>query len=168
MIEHNEWADLSMAYDQPTPMRWPSRVQAAPAWLTDTLSKGEVMGEYDIFTNGLFDKELEPVAFLLDHEVKTISGAALVLAGTGQNWMNVPIITVRIQNDERVVAISAFPLELIVIVAGLRIASKRPGLLKIVTDCEAALKLLSSPEKLNYWSNKANVADQSGHCTQRW
>jgi hypothetical protein len=43
-------------------------------------------------------------------------------------------------------------------VAGLRIASKRPGLRKIVTDCEAALKLLSSPEKLNYWSNKANVA----------
>ena len=42
--------------------------------------------------------------------------------------------------------------------AGLRIASKKPGLRKIVTDCEAALKLLSSPEKLNYWSNQANVA----------
>ena len=120
--------------------------------------KEEVLKEYDIFTDGSFDKELEPVAFLLDHEVKTISGAAVVLAGTGQNWMNEPIITVRIQNDERVVASSAFPLELLAIVAGLRIASIRPGLRKIVTDCEAALKLLSSPEKLNYWSNKANVA----------
>ena len=120
--------------------------------------KEEVLKEYDIFTDGSFDKELEPVAFLLDHEVKTISGAAVVLAGTGHNWMNEPIITVRIQNDERVVASSAFPLELLAIVAGLRIASMRPGLRKIVTDCEAALKLLSSPEKLNYWSNKANVA----------
>ena len=69
--------------------------------------------------------------------------------------MNEPIITVRIQNDERVVASSAFPLELLAIVAGLKIASKRPGLRKIVTDCEAALKLLSSPEKLDYWGNKA-------------
>ena len=57
-------------YDQPTPMRWPPRTQAAPTWLTDTLSIGEVMGEYDIFTDGSFDKELEPVAFLLDHEIK--------------------------------------------------------------------------------------------------
>ncbi len=57
--------------------------------------------------------------------------------------MNEPTITIRIQNDERVVASSAFPLELLAIVAGLRIASKRPGLRKIVTDCEAALKLLN-------------------------
>ena len=54
------------------------------------------MEEYDIFTDDSFDKELEPVAFLLDHKVKTISGAAVVLAGTRQNWMNEPIITVRI------------------------------------------------------------------------
>ena len=125
--------------DQPTPTRWPTSTQAVPIWLKDTLMKEEVLIEYDIFTDGSFDKELEPVAFLLDHEVKTISGAAVVLAGIGQNWMNEPIITVRIQNDERVVASSAFPLELLAIVAGLRIASKRPGLRKIVTDCEAAL-----------------------------
>ena len=31
-------------YDQPTPMRWPPRAQAAPTWLTDTLSNGEAMG----------------------------------------------------------------------------------------------------------------------------
>ena len=92
--------------------------------------KEEVLKEYDIFTDGSFDKELEPVAFPLDHEVKTISGAAVVLAGTGQNWMNEPIITIRIQNDERVVASSAFPLELLAIVAGLKIASTRPGLRK--------------------------------------
>ena len=95
--------------------------------------KEEVLKEYDIFTDGSFDKELELVAFLLDHEVKTISGAAVVLAGTGQNWMNEPIITVSIHN-ERMVASSAFPLELLAIVAGLRIASKIPGLRKFVTD----------------------------------
>ena len=81
-------------------------------------------GRIRCFTDGSFDKELEPVAFLLDHEVKNISGAPVVLAGTGQNWMNEPIITVRIQNDERVVASSAFPLELLAIVVGLRIAKK--------------------------------------------
>ena len=32
------------------------------------------------------------------------------------------------------------------------------GRKKISTDCESALKLINSPEKLNYWSNKANVA----------
>ena len=73
------------AYDQSTPTRWPPRAQAVPTWLADMLSKGEGMEEYDVFTDGSFDKELEPVAFLLDHEVKTISGAAVVLAGTGQN-----------------------------------------------------------------------------------
>ena len=80
--------------------------------------KDKGLKEYDIFTDDSFDKELEPVAFLLDHEVKTISGATVVLAETGQNWMNEPIITVRIQNGERVVASSAFPLELLAIVAG--------------------------------------------------
>ena len=116
--------------DQPTPTRWPTSTQAVPIWLKDTLMKEEVLKEYDIFTDGSFDNELEPVAFLLDRKVKTISGAAVVLAGTGQNWMNEPIITVRIQNDERVVVSSAFPLELLAIVAGLRIASMRPGLRK--------------------------------------
>ena len=52
---------------------------------------------------------------------------------------------------------SAFPLELLAIVAGLRVASNLPGRRKIITDCEAALKLINSPEKLGYWSNKANV-----------
>ena len=66
--------------DQPTPTRWPTSTQAVPIWLKDTLTKEEVLKEYDIFTDGSFDKELEPVAFLLDHEVKTISGAAVVLA----------------------------------------------------------------------------------------
>ena len=46
--------------------------------------KEEALKEYDIFTDGSFDNELEPVAFLLDHEVKTISDAAVVLAGTGK------------------------------------------------------------------------------------
>ena len=120
--------------DQSTSTRWPASTQTVHKWLKDTLMKEEVQKEYDLFTDGSFDKELEPVAFLLDHEVKTISGAAVVLAGTGQNWMNEPIITVRIQNDERVVASSAFPLELLAIVAGLKIASKRPGLRRIVMD----------------------------------
>ena len=56
------------------------------------------------------------------------------------------------------VATSAFPLELLAIVAGLRIARDLTGRRKIITDCESALKLINSPEKLNYWSNKANVA----------
>ena len=49
-------------------------------------SKSAVVGEYDIFTDGSFDSELEPAAFLLDHEVKTISSAAVIIAGTGENW----------------------------------------------------------------------------------
>ena len=56
------------------------------------------------------------------------------------------------------VATSAFPLELLAIVAGLRLAQDFAGRRKIITDCESALKLINSPEKLNYWSNKANVA----------
>ena len=41
-------------------------------------AKGAGIQEYDIFTDGTFDKELEPVAFLLDHENKRISGVAVV------------------------------------------------------------------------------------------
>ena len=56
------------------------------------------------------------------------------------------------------VATSAFPLELLAIVAGLRLAQDLAGRRKIIRGCESALKLINSPEKLNYWSNKANVA----------
>ena len=122
--------------------------------------KGAEIGEYDIFTDGTFDKELEPVAFLLDHENKTISGAAVITAGTGAGWESKPIVALRIQNDERVVVTSTFPLELLAIVAGLRIARDLTGRRRIITDCESALKLINSPKKLNYWSNKANAEAQ--------
>ena len=112
-------------------------------WLKEFIIRGEGIGEYDIFTDGPFDKELEPVAFLLDHEVKTISGAAVVIVGTEGDWENGSILALRIQNDERVSVTSAFPLELLAIVAGLRIASKLPGRRKIITDCEAALNLIN-------------------------
>ena len=145
-------------FEQPTPVRRSVSANEAAPWLTEMTSKGAGIGEYDIFTDGTFDKELEPVAFLLDHENKTISGAAVVIAGTGTGWESNPILALRIKNDERVVATSAFPLELLAIVAGLRIARDLTGRRKIITDCESALKLINSSEKLNYWSNKANVA----------
>ena len=145
-------------FEQLTPVRQTSREEEAAPWLLEITSKSVVVGEYDIFTDGSFDSEQEPVAFLLDHEVKTISNAAVIIAGTGENWKTEPILALRIKNDERVVASSAFPLELLAIVVGLRIAGKLEGRRKIVTDCESAMKLVNSPEKLNYWSNKANVA----------
>ena len=100
-------------------------------------AKGAGIEEYDIFTDGTFDKELEPVAFLLDHENKTISGAAVVIAGTGTNWESEPIVALRIQNDERVVATPAYPLELLAIVTELRLARDLAGRRKIITDCES-------------------------------
>ena len=82
----------------------------------------------------------------------------MVIAGTGERWEREPIVALRIKNDEKGVATSAFPLELLAIVVGLRVARDLKGRRKIITDCESALKLINSPEKLNYWSNKANVA----------
>ena len=92
-FEYGEW-------EQPKPERESRIVDPHDWWLKEFISRGEGIGEYDIFTDGSFDKELEPVAFLLDHEVKTISGAAVVIAGTEGDWENGPILALRIQNDE--------------------------------------------------------------------
>jgi ribonuclease HI len=61
-------------------------------------------------------------------------------------------------NDERIKADSAFPMELLALVAALRILDRIPGCKKILTDCQSAVKLLGTPAKLVKWSKKANVA----------
>jgi len=43
-------------------------------------------------------------------------------------------------------------------VAALRIRGKAPGCTKILTDCQSAVKPISTPDKLMKWSKKANVA----------
>ncbi len=105
IAEYGEW-------DQPKPEKESRIVDPHDMWLKEFIVRGEGIGEYDIFTDGSFDKELQPVAFLLDHEVKTISEAAIVIAGTEGDWENGSILALRIQNDERVSVTSAFPLEL--------------------------------------------------------
>ena len=79
------WADSNMGCvtSPPNPMAY--KHSSCPYMAQGHADERRSAERYDIFTDGSFDKELESVAFLLDHEVKTISGAAVVLAGTGQN-----------------------------------------------------------------------------------
>ena len=126
-------------------------------WL-DRVGGETETSNYEIFTDGAFEPRAGIMETLLDHNVVNIAEAAVVLVGNTESWRDEKIVAVRIMNDERLKVDSAFPMELLALVAALRIRGKAPGCTKILTDCQSAVKLLSTPDKLMKWSKKANVA----------
>jgi hypothetical protein len=67
------------------------------------------------------------------------------------------ILAVHIHCDLPMGVESAFPMELLSIVAALRLSSGVSGLDRVVTDSESSLALLNRPKMLRYWSRKANL-----------
>ena len=127
------------------------------SWL-DRVVDASPPSDYEIFTDGAFDVKVDTMAMLLDHNVVNIADAAVVIAGKTDKWREEKIVAIRIMNDERIKADSAFPMELLALVAALRILDKVPGCTKILTDCQSAVKLLGTPSKLVKWSKKVNAA----------
>ena len=66
-------------------------------------------------------------------------------------------LAVHIRKDVSEAVGSAFPMELISIVAALRFSKEVPGLRKLWTDSESVLRLLAKPWRLTAWSKKANL-----------
>ena len=96
------------------------------SWL-DRVAEASLPSEYEIFTDGAFDACGGIVETLLDHNVVNIANAAVVIAGNSDKWREEKIVAIRIMKDERIKADSAFPMELLALLAALRILDKILG-----------------------------------------
>ena len=95
---------------------------------------------------------------LLGTGLKEIAGGGFCVMDAGTMPSDGPILVVHIVNDMTETLGSVFPMELISIVAALRLTKGVMGLRKLYSDSKAALTLLAKPDWLPYWSRKDNLA----------
>ena len=110
---------------------------------------------YTLFTDGSFKTMGEPTQKLFEQGcVKLASGGFCMIPSAG---VIRDILAVHIHCDLSMGVESAFPMELLSIVAALRLSDEVPGLDRVVTDSESSLALLGRPKLLRYWSRKTNL-----------
>ena len=109
---------------------------------------------YTLFTDGSFKTVGEPSQMLFEQGSRKLASGGFCMIPNG---IVRDILAVHIRCDLAMGVESAFPMELLSIVAALRLAGELPGMDKIVTDSESSLALFKRPKLLRYWSRKANL-----------
>jgi hypothetical protein len=114
-------------------------------------------GEYDMFPDSSWKLTGDYIDKIFGLNLKEAAGGGFCVMKAGALPGDGIVIAVHITNDISDGLGSVFPMELISIIAALRLAKEVPGLHKLFSDSDAALKLLAKPAGLPYWSRKENL-----------
>ena len=136
----------------------PEAPTSGGGWATETgrLLRSICDGEFDLFTDGSWKETGDVVDKLLGHNMGEEASCGFCVVQTGAP-AGKRILAVHIRKDISEAVGSAYPMELISIVAALRLSKEVPGLRKLWTDSESVLRLLAKPWRLTAWSKKANL-----------
>ena len=111
-----------------------------PKLLTDTLP---LLGNFDVFTDGSWTPTNPIFSHIMQNSPTFKGTAGLVIISKADNWMDLPIIALHINNGISLESTGAFSMEILAILTALSIFQQTNVNTTIHSDCESAVKKLN-------------------------